>query len=192
MDQTVVREPGYCFSLVNIDCLPSSTHFNVVMDLDTSIEELLPYLAARLPGCTYVHGSGVINRMDDGHIVAIYPRQITITDVLDLAGATQICRSYYQQILEVLANQASITPLYEKRPSISVLDIFRALPRTNCGQCSEPTCMAFAARVFRREIPIGACDPLFTAIEEDKRLKLMARLRANGYEVPASRASCRG
>jgi ArsR family metal-binding transcriptional regulator len=186
MDQTVVREQGYCFSLVNIDCLPSSTHFNVVMDLAASIEELLPYLAACLPGCTYVHGSGVINRMDDGHIVAIYPRQITITDVLDLAGATQICRDYYRQILEVLANRANITPLYEKRLSISVLGLFRALPGTNCGQCSEPTCMAFAARVFRREVPIDACEPLFTAAEEDKRLKLLTQLRANGYEVPAS------
>jgi ArsR family metal-binding transcriptional regulator len=186
MDQTIVREQGYCFSLVNIDCLRSSTHFNVVMDLDASIDELLPYLAACLPGCTYVHGSGVINRMDDGHIVAIYQRQITITDVLDLSSATQICQNYYRKILEVQANQPTITPLYEKRLSISVLDIFRALPGTNCNQCSEPTCMAFAARVFRREAPISACDPLFTAIEEEKRLKLFTQLRANGYEAPAS------
>jgi hypothetical protein len=64
MDQTIVREQGYSFTLVNIDCLPSSTHFNVVMDLNESIDELLPYLTAILPGCTYVHGSGVINRVD--------------------------------------------------------------------------------------------------------------------------------
>jgi ArsR family metal-binding transcriptional regulator len=186
MDQTTVRAPGYCFTLVNIDCLRSSTHFNVVMDLASSIEALLPHLAAALPGCTYLHGSGVINRMDDGHIVAIYPQQITVTDVLDLASATRICRAYYQKILDVQANRETITPIYEKRLSITVLDIFRALPGTNCGQCAEPTCMAFAARVLRREVPLSACGPATPASENQKLLKPLPQLRANGYEVPAS------
>jgi ArsR family metal-binding transcriptional regulator len=186
MDQTTVHAPGYSFALVNIDCLPSSTHFNVVMDLESSIAGLLPYLAASLPGCTYVHGSDVLNRMDDGHIVAIYPRRITITDVLDLAGAARICHDYYQKILEVTANRENITPLYEKRLSVSVLDIFRALPGSNCGQCAEPTCMAFAARVFRREAPLSACEPAAGGGAPAKRLKLVPQLRDNGYEVPAS------
>jgi ArsR family metal-binding transcriptional regulator len=183
MNDTVIREPGYSFTLVNIDCLPTSTHFNIVMQLDDSIEQLLPYLAACLPGCTYVHGTGVINLLEDGHIVAIYPRQITVTDVSGVEEARGVCRTYFQKIMDVGASRETISPLYERRLSIGVLDIFRALPRTNCGRCESPTCMAFAARVFRREARISDCVPLLDEVEKDTVEELLQRLRANGYET---------
>ncbi|NTW35914.1 MAG: hypothetical protein HGB17_07255, partial [Syntrophobacteraceae bacterium] len=47
MQQNITHCDGYSFMLVNIDCLRDSTHFNIVMDLQVSIEALLPYLAAR-------------------------------------------------------------------------------------------------------------------------------------------------
>ena len=93
-----------------------------------------------------MHGSGVINLMDAGHIVAIYTEQITLTDVRGAEEAAALCRSYYERILKVLARKDAITPLYEARLTLGVLDIYRMLPRTNCGICQLPTCMAFAAR----------------------------------------------
>jgi ArsR family metal-binding transcriptional regulator len=185
METTTVREAGYAFSLVNIDCLRSSTHFNVVMDLDESVEALLPYLAATLPGCTYIHGTGVINLMDRGHIVAIYPRRITATDVPSLESAAALCRKYYDTILSVAAAREAIAPILVKRLSVGVLDIFRALPGSNCGRCRALTCMAFAALVMRRESSIADCLPLFEDVSTDKLRALFARLRENGYEVPA-------
>lgn len=32
----------------------------------------------------------------------------------------------------------------------TVLELLKALPRTNCGECGQPTCMAFATRVIRK------------------------------------------
>jgi len=37
------------------------------------------------------------------------------------------------------------------------LDIFKKLPKTNCGDCGLPTCMAFAMKVAARQSPIDAC-----------------------------------
>jgi ArsR family metal-binding transcriptional regulator len=185
MNQTAFEDSGYSFTLVNIDCLRESTHFNVVMRLETSIEELLPYLAACLTGCTYVHGSGVINLMDAGHIIAIYPAQITMTDVRSAEEAAALCRSYHERILNVQAERNTITPLYEARPTLGVLDIYRMLPRTNCGICRLPTCMAFAARVQRREGPIADCTPLLADIGQAETAQFFEQMRRNGYETPA-------
>lgn len=182
MIQDITRCEGYAFRLVNIDCIRDSTHFNVVMDLKRSIEELLPYLAARLPGCTYTHGTAVINLMDAGHIVGIYPDRITITDVTGREQARELCARYFDHIRDVEANRRSITPVLIKRTTVSVLDILRALPGTHCGLCRFPTCMAFAASVFRREAPIAACEPLRANAEECR--ELLDRLRENGYPVP--------
>lgn len=180
MSQNVIRKDGYSFYLVNIDCLPSSDHFNVIMTLEESLDELLPYVAATLPGCTYVHRAGVVNWMDEGHIVAIYPRQITITDVLDDSRAAELCRNYFQKIMTIKDRQDTITPVYDKRRSLTVLDILRHLPRTNCGLCRVPTCMAFAAKVFRREEQLTACQPL---VQDPKNYQaLLDQLQWEGYE----------
>lgn len=43
---------------------------------------------------------------------------------------------------------------------ISPIDVYRLLPRTNCRECGEPNCMAFATRVVNGELTIEACPPL--------------------------------
>jgi ArsR family metal-binding transcriptional regulator len=181
MNSRVIQEKGYSFSLVNIECMPSSAHFNVVMNLEHSIQELLPYLAAVYDGCTYIHGADVVNFMESGHIVSFYPNQITITDVAGIQEAAQECRHYFQKLQEVSDQRELIEPVYNKRSTLTVLDIFRRLPQTNCGDCSSPTCLAFASRVFRREASIRECAPL--AEEMEKHKKLIQQLQANGYDI---------
>jgi ArsR family metal-binding transcriptional regulator len=120
--------------------------------------------------------------MDAGHIVGIYPRRITITDVAGLDEASELCARYFAAIRDVEAGRSSITPVLRKRSTVTVLDILRALPGTNCGVCGAATCMAFAAGVFRREALIAACLPLGDTPE---RLEaLLDQLRHNGYPVP--------
>ncbi len=151
------EEPGYSFRLVNIECMPQSDHFNVIMELREPIDDLLPYCAAVLPNCTYVHGTGVANAMDQGHIVGLYGDKITITDVSGPEEAALWCERYYRKIEEIRRNRESIMPVFHKRPPVTVLDIYRTLPQTNCGRCGVPTCMAFAAKVFRGESSLSDC-----------------------------------
>ena len=42
----------------------------------------------------------------------------------------------------------------------SPIEVYRLLPRTNCGECGEPNCMAFATRLVNRELALDACPPL--------------------------------
>ncbi len=39
----------------------------------------------------------------------------------------------------------------------SVLDVFRLLPRTNCGECGQPTCLAFATQVIKEGEDLTRC-----------------------------------
>jgi len=182
MDEHIRRRRGYSYYLVNIDCLRTSTLFNVVMDLEASIEDLLPYLAGCLPGCNYVHGSNVIDFMDAGHIVGIYPLRITITGVEGDEEAERLCSGYFDSIEEVREKRETLTPVYDRRTTLTLLDILHALPRTNCGACSSPSCMAFAARVFRREAPVSDCPPFLDVLA--KHRDLLREMRAHAYEVP--------
>lgn len=42
----------------------------------------------------------------------------------------------------------------------SPLEVYDYLPKTNCGDCGEPTCMAFAAKLIEREVKLETCAPI--------------------------------
>ena len=181
MNRNRTVKPGYAYELVNIECMPSSDLFNIVMEVEASLEPLLPYLAATFPGCTYIHGTGVLQFMEDGHIVAIRPTTITITGVAGAVEAESLCIRLFQRITDVAARKGDITPVFKAQPSLKVLDIFLALPRTNCGLCGSPTCMAFAAGLHRREETPASCPPLRT--EREKYDTLLQKLRIHGCSI---------
>jgi 4Fe-4S ferredoxin len=41
--------------------------------------------------------------------------------------------------------------------TVSPADVFRLLPKKNCGKCGTPTCMGFAVRLLRQRTSLQAC-----------------------------------
>jgi len=41
--------------------------------------------------------------------------------------------------------------------ALSGLDIFKLLPKTNCGDCGVPTCMAFAMKIAQKKTELSSC-----------------------------------
>ena len=49
--------------------------------------------------------------------------------------------------------------------ALSVVDLYRdVLPRTNCGDCGYPTCLAFAGMVVSNKHPLGGCPHLLSNV----------------------------
>ncbi len=170
-------------NLVNIECMPTSTKFNAIIDLEVDIGDLLPYLATEIRGCTYIDGMDELNYMDKGHIIAIRPKQITVTALRDEAEAQQVCEDLKSVINEVYQRRESITPTLHKRARLDPLSVYRELPQTNCGECGEATCMAFAARVVIRELPASSCVHLLQREYESNRERLWEMLEQAEYDL---------
>ena len=49
----------------------------------------------------------------------------------------------------------------------SPLDIFKVLPKTNCRECGEATCLAFATSVIKKYRPLSQCPHLDSRIAEE-------------------------
>ena len=58
----------------------------------------------------------------------------------------------------------------------SPIEVYRLLPRTNCADCGEPNCMAFATRLVNRELTLEACPPLHRPEHAGDRAALDALL----------------
>jgi len=182
MQEPMQQRRGYRFRLINIDCLRGATSFNVIMELERSVGDLMPFLAASLDGCSYAHGAQEISLMDGGHIVAIYPERLTLTDVQDVPEADVLCEKYFGLLRDVAARKDRIEPVYARKIRTRVLDILKALPGTNCGACGDPTCLAFASRVYRREEALARCPHLRT--DAPSYAALLESLRSDGHAAP--------
>jgi len=72
------------------------------------------------------------------------------------------------------------------KPSVkelSPIDVYKLLPRTNCKECGEDNCMAFAAKVVNREVSIDKCAPLLKKENEKAYKQLQDMLKPPVREV---------
>src|SRR5271157_1163485 len=53
--------------------------------------------------------------------------------------------------------------------AVTVMEVLKRLPRTNCGDCGQATCLAFATRVIKEGEDLGKC-PHLTAGDEFSQL----------------------
>jgi hypothetical protein len=61
--------------------------------------------------------------------------------------------------------------------AITVLEVLKKLPRTNCGDCGLPTCMAFATQVIKEGEDLDKC-PHLTVAETDMSQAVRAQQAA--------------
>jgi len=60
---------------------------------------------------------------------------------------------------------------------LSPIDVYMLLPRTNCKECGEPNCIAFAAKLVNREVSLEKCPPILKK-EHEKLYKKLQEILA--------------
>jgi ArsR family metal-binding transcriptional regulator len=77
-----------------------------------------------------------------------------------------------QEINETWERRSEIEPRFEGAPKPKVFEILKLLPKTNCRECGQPTCMVFAAQAAEGGKGPEGCPPL----SEEGKAKLQAYL----------------
>jgi len=66
---------------------------------------------------------------------------------------------------------------------LSPIDVYKLLPKTNCKECGEKNCMAFATKLVSRETSLENCPPLLTKEHKKAYKQLMELLKPAIKEV---------
>jgi len=74
---------------------------------------------------------------------------------------------------------------------LSPIDVYMLLPKTNCKECGEENCMAFATKLVNREVSVEQCPPLLTKKYEKnyKQLKEMLKPAVREFTVGANESA---
>ena len=163
---------NYILRVVLSDCNPSSLKVNAIADLSEDISEVLPYLNTALKGLQYYAEEKILTVKRGGRLITFRPRQIALTKLEDEKEATVVMEELKRIVNETYENRDHIEPTYTSRSIPRPLDIFKLLPGTNCKECGEPACMAFALKLVNGEVEWRTCPLLLTREFETSRLKL--------------------
>jgi ArsR family metal-binding transcriptional regulator len=169
-----------------VPCLADPNKIRFSSEFDRDVAEIFPYLNAILQGAIYNHLGKSLTLHKDGRLITLYPRRMEAAKINNFDDARDIVAWIVETINDCHARRGDIEPDIQRRNRLSVLDIVKILPGSNCKKCGYLTCLAFAAALCEEKLTILACADIFLAEYADKRQQLLTLLQAGGYFVPSA------
>ena len=151
---------SYTKKIFRPECNPCFESQHCIAHLDQDISAVLPDLNAALGGFEYLKDPPAVIFRSQGKFITVHGRKIAINALRDEAEADRILDWLKREINHAWENRESIEPSYKGAPKPKVIEILKLLPKTNCRECGEPTCMAFAARMAEGVKAPEDCSPL--------------------------------
>jgi ArsR family metal-binding transcriptional regulator len=169
----------YKLEIFNSECMPGAMAVHCFAHLDQDVGEAIPYLNAALGGFTFTKDPPSVTFKVHGKLITVHAKKIAVNALKDEDEATKIIEWLKREINSAWENRDKIDPLYEAAPQPKVIEILKLLPKTNCKECGQPTCMVFAAQVAEGAKGPDDCPPL----DDDERNKLVEYLGQFRFDV---------
>jgi ArsR family metal-binding transcriptional regulator len=113
-------------------------------------------------------------------MVSVYPHRVAVAKADEIVDAWRVLEELRCRANEAWARRSEIEPSYERREKPPALEIYKRLPRTNCGACGERACLAFAVRVWAGQLSPRQCLPVFGGEHSDLGEALLEICRGLG------------
>lgn len=155
-------------------CMADETRLRFIAQFDRDIAEVMPYLNARLKAAVYTPAIPSLGFPLGHRMITVYGTRLAAGKTDEIVDTWRTMAWAKDLINETWMQRASIEPCTEQKQKPQPLEIFKRLPRTNCRECGEPTCMAFAARLARGEADLAGCPHLYRKENEELRMALLA------------------
>jgi ArsR family metal-binding transcriptional regulator len=169
-------------------CIADASKLRLIAHFSGDVAEALPYLNAELLKGSYVPKLPVFTYMDGHRMVSLFRDRIGIAKANDIVDAWASLERVRCLLCDVWTRRAEITPSFESRQRPPALEVYRRLPGTNCGDCGQATCTAFAWAIWRGDADPHLCRPVFDGERADLRDALLAICAGLGVADPADEA----
>jgi len=163
-------------------CIADVARLRLTAHLSGDVTEALPYLNAEMPQGSYVAKLPVFTFMDGHRMVSLFRDRVAIAKADDIVDAWASLERVRCLANDVWSRREAIVPSFELRRRPPALEIYKRLPATNCKECGEASCMAFAWAVWRGDADSKLCRPVFEGDRRDLRDALLSVCSGLGLE----------
>ncbi|MDY6881851.1 MAG: LuxR C-terminal-related transcriptional regulator [Thermodesulfobacteriota bacterium] len=134
---------------------------------DANVSALFPYVNAVAARSELYDNPQMIRFMYDEYRCVLYPEHGIVTPLYDRRQAELLLDRLLVFLNDIYSCMDDISPNHKLFRRVSVLDILKLLPQTNCRECGFPTCMAFAACLSLQEAIPAQCPHLGSPMAEE-------------------------
>ena len=165
-------------TLVNtLPCLAEPSKIIVIGKPSRPLTDVIPYLATLPDVIVYNPETCTVTFRRQHGFMTLSSDKVYITKVKDVEEGLELLKALVEGVNATWKHRAELVTVTVARTAPRLLDIWTLLPQTNCKQCGEITCMAFAVALLQQKRLITECvfiesDPAF----ESQRATLAAML----------------
>ncbi len=155
-------------SLSKVGILPLVTNktWGAHFELETDIREIFPYINSVTPGARFHDQPEHIFFLFNGIHCTLYPKDIIAAPFSSKEDTHAFFEKFCNFINDLDSRRTEIVPDHRKYRPISVVDVFKLLPQTNCQDCGYKTCLAFAGAMRQGETTPEKCPGFASPIYE--------------------------
>jgi ArsR family metal-binding transcriptional regulator len=166
-------------------CLAEPGKIVVVGIPSGPIDAVFPLLNAMLPNViSYNPRASVLVLRRKPGFISLLADILFITQVKDADEGLVLLDALRDLLNQTWERRDEIEPRNEERRTPRPLDVWQLLPRTNCRQCGELTCMAFTFGLLEARRRVDECVPLCDESALVPRATLLEML--GNFEVASS------
>ena len=160
-----------------LPCLAEPGKIIVIGKPNRLLDEVIPYVAT-LPGViTYNPETRTLTFRRQPGFMTLYPNRTYITQVKDVQEGLELLEALKDAINAVWEKREELIAVMRPKSAPRHLDVWSLLPQTNCRQCGEATCLAFAVLLIQHRHSLEECTPLQSdGAFTDRRATLEAML----------------
>jgi ArsR family metal-binding transcriptional regulator len=170
---------SYTKEIFRPECNPSFQSLHCIAHLDQDVTAVLPYLNTVLGGFEYLKEPPAVTFKIYGKLITVHPRQIAVNALRDEEEADKILEWLKAEINETWEKRDQVEPRFEGSPKPKILEILKLLPKTNCQECGQPTCMVFSTLIAQGAKGPDDC----TQLREEEGRKMREYMSRFSLEV---------
>ena len=143
-----------------LPCLAEPGKIIVIGRPNRSLDEVLPYLATLPSIIAYNPEARTLTFRRSPGFLTLYSDRVYITQVKNTDEGLELLAALKDAINATWDHRAELVAVTMGRRAPRPLDVWTLLPQTNCRQCGEATCMAFAVGLLQHNRSVIECPPL--------------------------------
>jgi ArsR family metal-binding transcriptional regulator len=152
-----------------LPCIADSSKFRVIANMAPPPGGILKILEPLFPKGSYSDRTGGLITQKGEIITTIYGTgKVSIRMIKNESEAREVLESLRNIINEAIAK--GVVPAPREKIRVELMEIYKYLPQTNCGKCSEQSCYSFAIKLMAGEVTLDKCkllkEPEYTGNQE--------------------------
>jgi ArsR family metal-binding transcriptional regulator len=151
---------GKAYIIVLAHCVADASKIRLIAHTEKDISLSFPYINALRNDVSFNKEWPILSFMDGYRMITLYQNRITAAKLDDIFDGWRVLEKIRRLVNDTYGRRKEIEPSYEMRRRPPVLEIFKRLPGTNCRECGEASCMAFASRVWSGDKQPSGCTPV--------------------------------